>query len=270
MDLVAAMSEAVEATTATSPLRKEPQKEREELVLRLGFVGGMEVVFTCQPLGIEFENEAPITIATVVKGSQAERLGVQVGWVVKIVNGKDILGEEFEAQFHFLASAARSLPAPKQAAALAGAGANPAVQAQAVPMAGSASAGQQGNLLATPLRLEPGGQVERLAVHGANCVKVGRNGKRYKRTFKITEAFIRTNGRDTRELPLRELTGVFYTNSSEEFNMLKKDRPAPGTCCVLTTRDRSFSLAFDSISVAREFAETAAFFAQRQLQHRTG
>jgi hypothetical protein len=119
----------------------------------------------------------------------------------------------------------------------------------------------------------------KIATFGTSCMKVGRNGKSYKRTFWMSEGFLWTDGKGTRHIPVAELTGVYRGNNSEEFEKLKGAkggllrrsisregstvRDNPHICCVLTTSDRTFSLYFPSTDRCDEFVETIAWYAQR-------
>merc|ERR1711865_398449 len=89
---------------------------------------------------------------------------------------------------------------------------------------------------------------KKIATLGAVCMKVGRNGKGYKRTFWMSEGHLWTDGKGTRRIPVAELTAVFRGNKSEEFDKLArsggglfsrgpKTQVNPNLCCVLTTYD---------------------------------
>merc|ERR1712028_303932 len=106
------------------------------------------------------------------------------------------------------------------------------------------------------------------------CMKVGRNGKGYKRTFWMSEGHLWTDGKGTRRIPVAELTAVFRGNKSEEFDKLArsggglfsrgpKTQVNPNLCCVLTTYDRTFSLYFANSGLCDEFVETIAWYTQR-------
>lgn len=69
-----------------------------------------EVTFTRTPLGIEFENTAPITIENVTAGGQGQALGIRRGWVIKSIDGKDCIDAPFKEQFDLLEQAASRLP----------------------------------------------------------------------------------------------------------------------------------------------------------------
>jgi len=123
-------------------------------------------------------------------------------------------------------------------------------------------------------------RVQKIATFGATCMKVGRNGKSYKRTFWMSEGFLWTDGKGTRRIPVTELKGVYRGNRSEEFEKMVRPtggllrrssiskegamvKENPNICCVLGTSDRSFSLYFPSTELCDEFVETIAWYTQR-------
>jgi len=114
----------------------------------------------------------------------------------------------------------------------------------------------------------------KFATQGASCMKVGRNGKAYKRTFWISEGCLRTDGKGTQQVPVTAFTGIFRGNRSEEFDKMNssgfslirrsvKINILPQCCCVLTTPDRTFSLYFDTAFSCDEFVETLAWYTTR-------
>lgn len=84
-------------------------KDSIEIVFETGS-GLRTVVFWKRPLGLEFGTQAPICISGVVRGSAAERLGVQTQWVVTQVNGEDVSECSFEQQFGLLKRLSARLP----------------------------------------------------------------------------------------------------------------------------------------------------------------
>lgn len=70
--------------------------------------GGMEIIFllpdgsekACQfrqqNLGFDFPPEVPIRVDSVFPKSHADEVGVEPGWVIKRINGEDMLAEEFQ------------------------------------------------------------------------------------------------------------------------------------------------------------------------------
>jgi len=84
-------------------------KDNVELVFETG-TGPRTLVFWKRPLGLEFNTSAPICISGVARGSAAERLGVQVNWEVRQVNGKDVSGMTFDEQFGLLKRLSARLP----------------------------------------------------------------------------------------------------------------------------------------------------------------
>lgn len=146
------------------------------------------------------------------------------------------------------------------------------------------------NLLSEPLsKLHPDAvwaqRQKKLATSGVHCMKVGRNGCAYRRTFWLVEGCLRTDGKGTRQVPVAELTGVFRSNRSPEFDKIaanhgKAKTPGLGlimrssqpqipvvrgqvsarNCCVMTTHDRTFSLYFENSDECLEFAETVAWY----------
>jgi len=93
-------------TTATKlePIQEEDTAKEDELEKK---THRMEVTFKardgtvhdiafCQrPLGLEFEMRMPIIIKTLHRGGYAEQLGVQTGWQLTAVRGKDMTEMEF-------------------------------------------------------------------------------------------------------------------------------------------------------------------------------
>jgi len=67
-------------------------------VLRVEFDAGRSVKaveFKKLPLGISFSNVMPSEVTKVEAGSQAEQLGVKVGWVFRSVNGQPLEGKDW-------------------------------------------------------------------------------------------------------------------------------------------------------------------------------
>jgi len=68
------------------------------------------IAFWKRPLGLEFNTQAPICISGVIRGSAAERLGVQTQWTLRQVNGQDVSECSFEEQFGLLKRLSARLP----------------------------------------------------------------------------------------------------------------------------------------------------------------
>jgi len=135
-----------------------------------------------------------------------------------------------------------------------------------------------GNLLSEPVSALHNDLVwtqrqKKISTSGAACMKVGRNGKTYKRTFWMSEGYLWTDGKGTRRVPVSELTGVYRGCRSEEFDKMNNPRGSffgrsslkanPDISCVLTTYDRTFSMIFTSQDLRDEFVETVAWYTQR-------
>ena len=131
-------------------------------------------------------------------------------------------------------------------------------------------------------------------VAGYSVIKVARNGKLYERNFWLAGGSLRTNGRFSSGVDLRQLTGVFRGAVSQEFLRLKKASAAPrkststlgssllrtfvakkpaaiehpdpdeAGVVIIATGGRSFSLLFPGGRDEREeFAEGTTFAVQR-------
>lgn len=133
---------------------------------------------------------------------------------------------------------------------------------------------------------------------GYSVIKVARNGKLYQRNFWLAGGSLRTNGRFSSGVDLRQLTGVFQGAVSQEFIKLRKGGPsaprkstssigssllrtfganqkAPiehpdpeeAGVVIIATGGRSFSLLFAGGSLERDgFAESITFAVQRLRQ----
>lgn len=134
---------------------------------------------------------------------------------------------------------------------------------------------------------------------GYSVIKVARNGKLYQRNFWLAGGSLRTNGRFSSGIDLRQLTGVFRGAVSQEFIKLRKaSAPAPrkstssigssllrtfgastqkvplehpdpeeAGVVIIATGGRSFSLLFPGGSSERDgFAESTTFAVQRLRQ----
>eukprot|EP00747_Dinoflagellata_sp_TGD_P164415 gnl/TRDRNA2_/TRDRNA2_184322_c0_seq1.p1 gnl/TRDRNA2_/TRDRNA2_184322_c0~~gnl/TRDRNA2_/TRDRNA2_184322_c0_seq1.p1 ORF type:complete len:138 (+),score=21.77 gnl/TRDRNA2_/TRDRNA2_184322_c0_seq1:88-501(+) len=86
----------------------------ETPVLVLGFLtaeGKPSIIkMTQRPLGLEFDMRKPIIMSGATPGSIADDLGVKPGWKLTSVNGHDITGRSFQAQWDFLTGSAVRLP----------------------------------------------------------------------------------------------------------------------------------------------------------------
>jgi len=67
-------------------------------------------VFTQQPLGMEFRISVPIVINNVCGESQADQLGVQLGWEILSINGRALAETTFHDAYDILVRAAATLP----------------------------------------------------------------------------------------------------------------------------------------------------------------
>eukprot|EP00747_Dinoflagellata_sp_TGD_P186253 gnl/TRDRNA2_/TRDRNA2_43185_c0_seq1.p1 gnl/TRDRNA2_/TRDRNA2_43185_c0~~gnl/TRDRNA2_/TRDRNA2_43185_c0_seq1.p1 ORF type:complete len:142 (-),score=22.21 gnl/TRDRNA2_/TRDRNA2_43185_c0_seq1:78-503(-) len=83
-------------------------------VMTLGFEiaegQSKSVAFTQRPMGLDFAMRAPIIISDVTKGSIADELGVQRGWKLTSVNGKDLAKTDFQNQYDLLSKLTKQLP----------------------------------------------------------------------------------------------------------------------------------------------------------------
>lgn len=68
------------------------------------------VTFAKKPLGIEFDVVAPITVKNIKEDCVARRSGVEVGWVVKAVDGTDLSTMHVNDQVDLLKKCVRGLP----------------------------------------------------------------------------------------------------------------------------------------------------------------
>jgi len=84
-------------------------RDNMEIVFDTGS-GLRTVVFWKRPLGLEFSTQVPICISRVVRGSAAERLGVQIQWTMRQVNGQDVSELPFEELFTLLKRLSTQLP----------------------------------------------------------------------------------------------------------------------------------------------------------------
>jgi len=69
-----------------------------------------EVVFTRLPLGLSFSKALPLSVDTVESASHAEELGVQPGWLVATVGGRDLRVLGLRSALRSLKESAASLP----------------------------------------------------------------------------------------------------------------------------------------------------------------
>lgn len=69
-----------------------------------------EFTFHTRPLGCEIEKTVPITIKTVHPEANAAKVGVQVGWVVRCINGEDVTRREFKEIVNMLRKAECIVP----------------------------------------------------------------------------------------------------------------------------------------------------------------
>eukprot|EP00747_Dinoflagellata_sp_TGD_P104987 gnl/TRDRNA2_/TRDRNA2_169418_c1_seq1.p1 gnl/TRDRNA2_/TRDRNA2_169418_c1~~gnl/TRDRNA2_/TRDRNA2_169418_c1_seq1.p1 ORF type:complete len:100 (+),score=16.64 gnl/TRDRNA2_/TRDRNA2_169418_c1_seq1:1-300(+) len=86
----------MEAVWENEPIRKE---------LLMGFETKpgsppVEMRFTRRPLGLDFDaGAAPIIINRLQPRGHAEAVGVQIGMVVRSIDGEDVTGRDFEYQY---------------------------------------------------------------------------------------------------------------------------------------------------------------------------
>eukprot|EP00929_Paragymnodinium_shiwhaense_P033007 TRINITY_DN18210_c0_g1_i1.p1 TRINITY_DN18210_c0_g1~~TRINITY_DN18210_c0_g1_i1.p1 ORF type:complete len:152 (-),score=28.18 TRINITY_DN18210_c0_g1_i1:65-520(-) len=69
-----------------------------------------QVVFARRPLGLDFDKVAPVSMKRVHRNGHAEELGVEKGWIVKAVNGIDVIGKDFPAVHELLVKECALLP----------------------------------------------------------------------------------------------------------------------------------------------------------------
>lgn len=71
----------------------------------------VEHTFTKRPLGMEWQKQAPLTLARAVPGTAAGEKGLQPGWTVMTINGENIAQSDYEGASATLKSAVLRLPA---------------------------------------------------------------------------------------------------------------------------------------------------------------
>jgi len=82
-------------------------------VLTLTFILPDETVvdkdFHRKPLGMDFERGTPIVVTGVKQMSPGEEVGVEVGWIIKAINGEVITNEPFDYAHDILRKCCRVL-----------------------------------------------------------------------------------------------------------------------------------------------------------------
>mmetsp|Transcript_66130 Transcript_66130/g.132709 ORF Transcript_66130/g.132709 Transcript_66130/m.132709 type:complete len:136 (+) Transcript_66130:65-472(+) len=98
------MCEALEQLARPPPPPEVPQADLGEMVVGFRTPSGMhhEVTFTRQPLGVNFEESAPVVVYSVHEGSHGEEVGVQAGWEVHFVDGTDVRDKGFQFIYSLL------------------------------------------------------------------------------------------------------------------------------------------------------------------------
>merc|ERR1711920_820385 len=94
---------ATRASKGTEVVNHLPMK----VTFQLPDASTREVVFTCRPVGIEFRKACPIVVKRVVAGGQGEKMGVEAGWGISVVDGKDVATGEFESTYQLLCDRVR-------------------------------------------------------------------------------------------------------------------------------------------------------------------
>eukprot|EP00811_Abedinium_folium_P001992 NODE_11828_length_1262_cov_18.484581.p1 GENE.NODE_11828_length_1262_cov_18.484581~~NODE_11828_length_1262_cov_18.484581.p1 ORF type:complete len:291 (-),score=54.14 NODE_11828_length_1262_cov_18.484581:239-1111(-) len=69
-----------------------------------------DVVLTERPLGLDFEHHPPLRVMHVQPGAHAALVGVQEDWVVVSVNGHELPGKDFAADFELFSECVSKLP----------------------------------------------------------------------------------------------------------------------------------------------------------------
>jgi hypothetical protein len=105
---------------STAPGKADSMKEEEApkedklgkgvLVFKLPSGDEKVMKFTKSPLGMTFHKSMPVTVKGVAKGSHAEELSVQPGWVVMRVCGEDLSGKGVDEARQILVRMASELP----------------------------------------------------------------------------------------------------------------------------------------------------------------
>lgn len=83
--------------------------------LEIVFVAGADekevpVIFSKKPLGFDCEVVAPIKVKSIKENCVARRSGVEVGWIVKKIDGVDISTLDIELQIKYLKESVAALP----------------------------------------------------------------------------------------------------------------------------------------------------------------
>eukprot|EP00929_Paragymnodinium_shiwhaense_P033008 TRINITY_DN18210_c0_g1_i2.p2 TRINITY_DN18210_c0_g1~~TRINITY_DN18210_c0_g1_i2.p2 ORF type:complete len:138 (-),score=26.71 TRINITY_DN18210_c0_g1_i2:65-478(-) len=99
--------------SVSAPYKEVPASSGFSLVVTFEVPGTREVkqvVFARRPLGLDFDKVAPVSMKRVHRNGHAEELGVEKGWIVKAVNGIDVIGKDFPAVHELLVKECALLP----------------------------------------------------------------------------------------------------------------------------------------------------------------
>jgi hypothetical protein len=92
-------------------LPAEPARTSLEIVFEADSDGRREtVVFSKKPLGLTFQHRKPVVVKSLREDCVATRHGVQVGWVIVQVDGKDLTDMNFPDQLDLMTTTISSLP----------------------------------------------------------------------------------------------------------------------------------------------------------------
>eukprot|EP00747_Dinoflagellata_sp_TGD_P165982 gnl/TRDRNA2_/TRDRNA2_188091_c0_seq1.p1 gnl/TRDRNA2_/TRDRNA2_188091_c0~~gnl/TRDRNA2_/TRDRNA2_188091_c0_seq1.p1 ORF type:complete len:183 (+),score=25.71 gnl/TRDRNA2_/TRDRNA2_188091_c0_seq1:130-678(+) len=85
---------------------------REALAIDFERIDGtaIPITFTRRPLGIDFDQKAPMIVKRVLAGSHAEEVGVLAGWTIRCIDGEETYQRDFTYQYETLMAAADKLP----------------------------------------------------------------------------------------------------------------------------------------------------------------
>jgi predicted metalloprotease with PDZ domain len=72
--------------------------------------GVKKVGFTKKPFKMTFDQKVPVVVKSVDDGGHAQELGVQKGWQIKSIGGKDVASKDFKSVLQLLQSGSKGLP----------------------------------------------------------------------------------------------------------------------------------------------------------------
>merc|ERR1712137_1042894 len=91
---------------------KTYRQENATICLVFGLIDGHSKTlrFTKRPMGLDFHASVPLTVSKVKEHQHGHEVGVQQDWILKVVDGHELVGSTYKEDFGVYCDAVQKLP----------------------------------------------------------------------------------------------------------------------------------------------------------------